>query len=116
MTRHSIAATLVALVVTLTAVATAPVVSAAPPCTRYAPEHCEELAAIADATLFAAQVPAAPVHILSGTGMGQEQFEATEGSGAGTYLVAVPTNAMVHIDNGYAPENDQRMLTRQMSN
>jgi hypothetical protein len=116
MTRQSIAAALAALVVTLSAISVVPAVSAATPCIGYAPEHCEARAATADGTLFTALMPAAPVHILSSTGMGQEQFEATEGSGYGMFLVAVPTNAGVHSDTGYAPEHYEQMLARQASN
>jgi hypothetical protein len=115
MTRQSIATALVALVVTLAAISTAPI-SAASPCTGFAPEHCEELAATADGTRFTRLMSAVPVHFLSGTGMGQEQFEATEATGYGTFLDAVPTSAVVHIDNGYAPENYQQMLAMQPSN
>ncbi len=79
MTRRSIAAILASLLVGLLLVGNAPAASAGGLCgTGYAPEHCEEMAAATDAMVFAAGAQARPVHILSGSGMGQEQFEARE--------------------------------------
>jgi hypothetical protein len=53
---------------------------------------------------------------ISCQGTGQEEFGAIELSRFGTFLVMVPVNAVVHIDNGYAPENYKTMLAQEPGN
>jgi hypothetical protein len=86
-------------------------VSARRDCNGNAREQCEAMVAAQDAALSAA-----PVHILGGNGIGQEQFEATEDTGYGQFVVAVPTNVATHVESGYAPENYEQMLARQPIN
>jgi hypothetical protein len=146
MTRRSITAVLGSLLVALLLVVNAPAVSAGGSCsTGYAPEHCAQRAVASDATLFSAGVALVSVHILSASGMGQEQFEALAaasdtalfwapavhilgGSGMGQeqfeamedtgaiFLVAGSSSASAHMDSGYAPENYEQMLATFASN
>ena len=74
MTRSS-KLTLVTLLAGLLSLASVTAVSADTACTGYAQEHCEELAAADAAILFQAAIAVAPMHLLSGNGMGQEHFE-----------------------------------------
>jgi hypothetical protein len=144
MTRRSIATALASLLVSLSIAFNATAVRADLPCegSGYAPERCASMTVARDATLNpvpsddpsgttvnsysmgtwqggaddATAFAGSPVHILAGSGMGQEQFEATEASGFGTFLIAVPMSALVHSDNEYTLEHDQRMLAQQPSN
>ena len=105
MTRKSIATVLSSLLVALLVTLNAPVVGAegsCDPADAGTIEQCVELA-----TTSAAVVP---VHILSTNGMGQEQFEATEGDGYGQFLVPVPTSGMIHGESDYAPEGYEQMM------
>jgi hypothetical protein len=122
MTRRSITAVLSALFVGLLVALNCPTVSAEGgsaqsavsarrDCNGYVREQCEAMVTAQDAALSAA-----PVHILSVNGTGQEQFEATEDTGYGQFVVAVPTNAATHVESGYAPENYEQMLARQPMN
>jgi hypothetical protein len=71
MTRNSKLAlvTLLAGLLSLVSVAT---VNADSPCTGYAQEHCEQMAAMNDVALFSVTTPA---HGLDARGIGQEHYE-----------------------------------------
>jgi hypothetical protein len=86
MTRSSTFA-LVTLLVGLLSLAAVGTVNAENPCAGFAQEHCEQMEAAADATLFLTT----PVHILSGTGIGQERFEAMSNTD-GSFRIASPAN------------------------
>ena len=105
MARRSIRATVISLFMGLLVAINIPAAGASRDCAGYAQEQCEAMVAAQDA----APLFTAPVHILSGNRMGPEQFEATEGDGYGTFLITVPTNATMHIENGYAPENYEQL-------
>ncbi|MGI8856209.1 MAG: hypothetical protein ACR2JW_10690 [Thermomicrobiales bacterium] len=106
MTRNSKLAfvTLLAGLLSVASVATVNA-SAISPCTGYAPEHCEQMAAMSDVTLFSV---AAPVHILAGNGMGQEHFEAMSAANVSLFAVAAPSPATDYLPR-YAPEHFEQM-------
>jgi hypothetical protein len=114
--RSSIASALSSLLVGLLLVVSAPAVNAGGPCGKYAPEHCEAMVAVANPIEYALATPAQSVHILAGSGLGLEQFEAIEGQSDALFLVAAPTAEAAHVQSGYAPENYEQMLTQQPSN
>jgi len=66
---------LVTLLAGLLSLATVATVSAGPPCTGVAREHCEQMASANDVTSFSVAA-VAPVHVPNGNGMGQEHLEA----------------------------------------
>jgi hypothetical protein len=74
MTRSSKLA-LVTLLAALLSIAT---VGASAPCTGYAQERCEQMAAAHDTALFRIAEVASPVRLFPANGVGQEHFEAME--------------------------------------
>ena len=81
---------LVTLFVGLFALASAASASAGAPCTGYAQEHCEQMAAAQDENIVYHIESASPAHILSGNGMGQEHFEAMTPMNVTVFSVAQP--------------------------
>jgi hypothetical protein len=75
MTRNSKLA-LVTLLAGLLSLASVGSASAAAPCTGYAQEHCEQVAAADDAILFYAEDAPPSVRLLPANGIAQEHFEA----------------------------------------
>jgi hypothetical protein len=115
MTRRSITTTLGSLLVGLLLTINLTAVRAAELCEGQSDSRCPTTAVVSDTG------PSVPdttqvVHILGGNGMGQEQFEASEGQPGVLFLVAAPTAEVAHVQSGYAPENYEQMLAQQPSN
>ena len=109
MTRSSKLA-LVTLLAGLLSFASVVTVSADAPCTKYAQEHCEAMAAASDVTLFSAAIAPTPVHMLSSRGVGQEHFEAMTTETVSVFAVAAPA-AAPHLP-GYAPEHFEEIMSK----
>jgi hypothetical protein len=94
MTRSSKLA-LVTLLAGLLSLASAATVNAnvGAPCTGYAQEHCEQMAAMNDVALFSV---AAPAHTLAGNGMGQEHFEAMSADQVAVFSVAPDATTSIY--------------------
>ena len=110
MTRRSKLA-LVTLLTGLLSLASVGTVSASAPCTGYAQEHCEQLAAQEDALRFSAAVAPPPVHILSERGIGQEHFEAMSVVDTRLFALAAPRPVAPHLP-GYAPEHYEEIMSK----
>jgi hypothetical protein len=100
---------LVTLLVGLLSLASVATVDASvgSPCTGYAQEHCEQMAAMSDVALFSV---AAPVHVLTGNGMGQEHFEAMSAGNVSLSAIAAPSPATDVLPR-YAPEHFEQVAT-----
>ena len=110
MTRRSTLA-LVTLFVGLTSFASVVTVSANSPCTGYAQEHCEAMAAANSLTLFSAAIAPAPVHMLSSNGVGQEHYEAMTTDTVSVFAVAAPASVTPHLP-GYAQEHFEEIMSK----
>jgi hypothetical protein len=106
MTRSSKLA-LVTLLAGLLSLASVATVDASPPCTGYAQEHCEQMAAMNDVALFSV---AAPVHTLAGNGMGREHFEAMAAGNVSLFAIAARSPATDSLPR-YAPEHFEQITT-----
>jgi hypothetical protein len=103
---HSSKLALVTLLVGLLSLASVATVNASAPCTGYAPEHCEQMAAMNDVALFSI---AAPVHTLAGNGMGQEHFEAMATGNVSLFAVAASSPAFDSLPR-YASEHFEEIM------
>jgi hypothetical protein len=110
MTRRSRLA-LVTLLAGLLSLASVGTVSADSPCTGYAQEHCEAMAATNDAARFHTAVAPIPVHLLSASGVGQEHFEAMMTTQFSVFSVGAPGSVTAHLP-GYAPEHFEEIMSK----
>lgn len=110
MTRSSTLA-LVTLFAGLLSLASVASVSADAPCTGYAQEHCEAMVAATDIALFSDTLAPAPVHIVSGRGIGQEHYEAMMTETVSVFAVGAPAAVAPHLP-GYAPEHFEEIMSK----
>jgi hypothetical protein len=112
MTRTSSKLALVTLLAGLLSLASVASVDAgnSSPCTGYAQEHCEQMAAD-DAIVYHIEA-ASPMHVLSGNGMGQEHFEAMDNARVALFSVAAPAPMRTLTCTGYAQEHCEAMAAQ----
>jgi hypothetical protein len=113
MTRTSSKLALVTLLAGLLSLASVASVGAgnSSPCTGYAQEHCEQMAAADDAIVYHIEA-VSPMHILSGNGMGQEHFEAMDSGRVALFSVAAPAPMRTLTCTGYAREHCEAMAAQ----
>jgi hypothetical protein len=115
MTRRSSPAVLASFLVVLLVTINASPVRGAEVCDGQSDNRCPLTSVVGD-TDRAATDPAQMVHILGANGIGQEHFEAIEDQPGALFIIALPTAVDFRVERDGAPDNDQQMLPRQVSN